>query len=1657
MRCLKKVTCLLMALLLLTGGFSPFAKADEPEDLPLAGSPMLGNTTDSGRLPAYASSLADVYGQVDTTGAAEIGSMFSDAAWARFETDADRILGFAPVEDAEVAPVLGGVERFLSSGALKTSLAGGDLLLGAEIGLTENKADKVKILGADTNAGAWVFVVDKDAMCFFVKDTDGMGIPNVLVTISYLDESGKRVTKSVTATAGNTPGIAVFDDVPESFFGIMDIQAEGYRAISVLDKEMERGETYTYVLEESREDELYIRGVDLSGKDMVNEETRLQLINADTGDLTLKVLVSSTGSAVVPDSIDLYSDSREKTVLKISSYSGYDYDSNTRVYVAAKRWVEQKAGLLQADDLISLRFGGESCALEHVTVENAVFTPGTKDTDLPVTTEEMPGNISDRLGGSGLVNITAQVLHLPVTIGFFPDGNIIIMASYDITNLDKNTQYKYNSLFDKSWNPKTLSSSERTFQVFEKSFWENEEKVKGGKAVLESKDKIKCLTNKSYSFSMSFSVFLRTCWNEETQDSYGVGGIMFSGSLTGGLTEYFLFTAGPIVIPAYVGFEAGITVNTALNINFAMDKPPVGEKNDTKWKYANNGDTDITGRIEVIVSFSVFGGVGVKGVMGVGATGYINLDIATVLGKGKATPATDDPHSFIDALYGLRIDYYLLFFSGSIKLDCLNGAERLCDSHGEKDRLSAEAVPEIEFHDLDLEACADKLVPLASDGGEKTDPAFVLEDGGEQLALGTGIENVDVNTYPDSQIQFAATRNYTALFRIVSFGDRTRLMYQLQSRETGSILPMFYLVDLPADETRSVTEYVVVPNKTDWDDPEYCDRVYIGAVLADNTLEDENERIRSTDVAALVVDLDRRLTTSAVIASDPAEKGQVLYSAPMPAGREDYCSVAYAATWLREENGESVNGLKGLMGLIPGYTGYRLSYCDAGRPEVRYYSNLGSEKIHSSGVIAPNEPSYWTVDPLASSDKWLVVKGYGANGYYAQDLRCNVRVDIEGMVDPADIWSGAVSFDSLITNWQYLNGCNYFIAGDSVFWMNKVMKGSDPAQYEWAAEKVENGSGVIAAENRYAMITNNNQSAIYLISVVEDYDVDVEAGTAVKAGNRAQIYTLTSDLNWATDESRMTLHGPLSLNFAKGEVINAFTASYNPDACAASGLSIAYSTPRDDSDTYALGSDVSAIRLWKQNAGKGLLVTDVKIPDYLIRNNQPYIDLYVTVRNYGYWLENPVPYTIHDESGYWFDQYVDDTPMGEIFYTGADLYTGDYRVDKLRIKPNPNWSLNEEHEIIVDIAGSYKYTGDLDDVVNSTRLQADNTSLTAKNALIGGRHHVSFAIENNSLIGEEASVIRAVFDYGGSGRERTVNFPLPIREPIFGFDPLEEELVGQVYRYDLDMEQIWMSGLKEGLRGITFSLVDAQGVQQSNGAVYVPNPAEAKPEPQPEPIPAMPDVHPYYPIAPAPSAEPEPEPGLENGHECPSSAFADVDPEAWYHEAVDYALSHGLMKGTADSAFEPGAPVTRGMLITVLYRIEGEPAVDGTAPFADVAPERWYTDAVIWAARSRLVEGYGDGSFGPSDPVTREQLAVILYRYAGFKGDELTRSSDLSAFADAPEISPWALTAMRWAEAMGLINGRTETTLVPAGTATRAEAAAILMRFLEEVRGMPRE
>ena len=171
----------------------------------------------------------------------------------------------------------------------------------------------------------------------------------------------------------------------------------------------------------------------------------------------------------------------------------------------------------------------------------------------------------------------------------------------------------------------------------------------------------------------------------------------------------------------------------------------------------------------------------------------------------------------------------------------------------------------------------------------------------------------------------------------------------------------------------------------------------------------------------------------------------------------------------------------------------------------------------------------------------------------------------------------------------------------------------------------------------------------------------------------------------------------------------------------------------------------------------------------------------------------------------------------------------------------------------------------------------------------------------------------------------------------------------------------------------------------------------------------------------------------------------------WAVNAIEYVYENGLFAGTSDTTFGPNVSMNRAMLVTVLYRMAGEPNTTGKNAFADVAAGQWYTDAVTWAAENQIVSGYSADQFGPTDTVTREQIASILMRYAKFKGYDISKANDLAVFTDADTISVWALDAVKWANAEKLINGRTATTLVPKGTATRAEVAQILMMFQQNV------
>ena len=176
------------------------------------------------------------------------------------------------------------------------------------------------------------------------------------------------------------------------------------------------------------------------------------------------------------------------------------------------------------------------------------------------------------------------------------------------------------------------------------------------------------------------------------------------------------------------------------------------------------------------------------------------------------------------------------------------------------------------------------------------------------------------------------------------------------------------------------------------------------------------------------------------------------------------------------------------------------------------------------------------------------------------------------------------------------------------------------------------------------------------------------------------------------------------------------------------------------------------------------------------------------------------------------------------------------------------------------------------------------------------------------------------------------------------------------------------------------------------------------------------------------------------------STYADVSNGYWASDAIEAATNAGLMDGISSTKFGPEQNTTRGMITTILWRYEGSPAVDGEQ-FSDVAAGKYYAEAVEWAALNGIVLGYGDNTYGPEDLVTREQLSTILYRYAEYKGWDVSASAELT-FSDAAEISAYAVPAVKWAVGDGIINGMGDGTVAPAAYATRAQVAAMLQRFL---------
>ena len=267
--------------------------------------------------------------------------------------------------------------------------------------------------------------------------------------------------------------------------------------------------------------------------------------------------------------------------------------------------------------------------------------------------------------------------------------------------------------------------------------------------------------------------------------------------------------------------------------------------------------------------------------------------------------------------------------------------------------------------------------------------------------------------------------------------------------------------------------------------------------------------------------------------------------------------------------------------------------------------------------------------------------------------------------------------------------------------------------------------------------------------------------------------------------------------------------------------------------------------------------------------------------------------------------------------------------------------------------------------------------------------------------------------------------------------------------------QILASGADAGSNYSLSYLPGSLTVQPAPTPTPAPTPAQTPtPTPAPTPAPtteptAEPTIEPTTEPIPTPTPAPTPTPTPT----CPLSAFTDLDKSKWYHDGVHWALENGIMSGYGNGKFGPNDTASRAMMAQILWNLEGRPDSDYTLGFTDVSAGMWYVEAIRWATAETIMDGYGNGVFGPSDAMTREQLVTIMYRYAKKKGINVSAGEDTNilSYDDAFDVSEWAIPAMQWAVGSGLITGRTNTTLNPKNTATRAEIATIIMRYCEEI------
>ena len=1283
----------------------------------------------------------------------------------RMEQDILSVLNYEPSTDESVNSFIATINEYVEAGGLDCSydqLQNNSLLAekARKLGLEPTRTDLVEIIDTESNSSGYIFVVNKDAVAIYVQDEEGNGIANAMVTISWTEPGGQVHTKGQFTTGDPLPGAVAFDGLEFVDYINIDIQYAGYQAKTIIDKRVTLGGVLYYQLEKAEENSVYVRGVDIDGKDLVNEDTLLALVDQGTEPLSIRLILSATGNATLPSSVTLGDIETKRSIATRSDPSSYAFDANSKIYTFKGDFIK-KGNILKEGDRLEFRFDGKTAPLPHVTVEDAAIQPGIGEGNLPLVGNNDKVNFTDVIGGTGVVSVTMNYLKVPITVGFFPEGGFIAVFSYEIESLTES----YSSLFEESWRPKTRAEGESVLEPFKTSFWQQADRFKNGEGQIDRKNRMNYATDKNWKVSVSFSVYCTGIYNKKTGNFDGSIGMCFDLNAKGGITQYFLLTTPVVVVPFYAGFELYGNSKAAISVNFLWNG--IGDGMSAVF----SADHTMVSRYDVIVGLDFFVGVGLRGAANVELSGGGSFDFARVVGTVEdPKPRANDPTRFlIDAFTNLKVSVNIAFFSITAYKKTW-GPWRLYDNY--PDKIEERSFPEEEISyetiEFDLGATEEKA-HLMVQGSEGTLDQYKMDT----LFTKSTVNDVETltllseNTYGDNQEQMVMAGDRSALFRLLTMDGGSLLVYHLMNPETGEIMDYYSVVPMP--DGNSPIEFHAVGNV------EGLPYVYIAAVTADATVSDMAERANHTDVMGIIVDLH---TGKLLYYENMTKTWDGYYYYPRAAGSGDQITVAY-------RHAKSFD-------LMDYSTAYMIPY-NSTTPVL-----MGNGTLYTTGYIMRNEPTFFIINKrwtdVSEDDRKLVVDGFGGDGYYSeQNPRYHFEMDISDIKQRDN--------EEYISNWGFINGYNYCIIDGSLYYLEQYANNYDYLGYGLRFKKIEGTDNLVNKDSTYAFVLNNDATSLHLVTATEVIEGNMETGEYRIAGSTIKIYTLEN--HYESGQNIVKLHGPLEI-FIEDADIHTFTAVYNTYQCQSKGLTLVYATTPEVKD---LGNGKISysdnLYQWQQNRERGMKTVGVNIPDFIVFSDQECITANIFYQNIGYAVEGPVKFRITDSSG---------KVLQEMKYNGGSyekigtevehypekLWPGDVGQCQLLIEVNPEWQANQIEEIIIEM--TYPTDERMKSVV-SVPLNPHKMSLTAKDVTINDKHYASLTVTN--LSPEEMGLNKIAMEINYQDKDPEVVY---IDVSRVMTDPDRDG-----YNLTVLLQQYWDVAEEQGIKYIRFYLLDAEG------------------------------------------------------------------------------------------------------------------------------------------------------------------------------------------------------------------------------------------------------